>query len=108
LTLVVRSAVRLTIAPRTASVGRRIFFHGRLRGRPVAPSGPLVVLEARSPGGTWIKFDVVRANASGGYRSSYRFRFPGPATYLFRAVSEREADYPFDSSASNVVTVRER
>jgi hypothetical protein len=107
LALVVRARVRMTISPHTASVGRRIVFRGSLQGRPVG-TGPLVVLEARSPGGAWLKFDVVHSNRSGRFSSSYRFRFAGPATYLFRALSEQEAAYPFAPSTSNVVIVHER
>jgi hypothetical protein len=108
LTLAVRAAVRLAITPRIASVGRRIFFSGRLLGGPVPSSGKLLVLEARAAGGSWIKFDVVRSDRRGRYRASYRFKFPGPASYRFRVVSEAEADYPYAAGSSNVVGVRER
>jgi hypothetical protein len=108
LTLAVRAAVRLAITPRVASVGRRIFFSGRLLGGAVPSSGKLLVLEARAAGGWWIKFDVVRSDRAGRYRASYRFKFPGPASYRFRVVSEAEADYPFAAGSSNVVAVRER
>jgi hypothetical protein len=108
LTLVVRAGVSLLVAPRTTSVGRTIRFQGVLRGGPIPRGGKQVVLEARSPGGSWLEFNVVRANASGRYRATYRFRFPGPATYQFRAVSETESDYPFAAATSNTVLVRER
>jgi len=107
LTLTVRAALGLAIAPRTASVGRRIYFSGRLLGGPVPATGKLLVLEARSAGGSWIKFDVVRSDRKGRYHASYRFRFPGPALYRFRVVSETEADYPYAAGASNAVGVRE-
>jgi hypothetical protein len=108
LALSVNAGVRLSIAPRTSSVGGRIFFSGRLLGGPVPQSGKLLVLEARSGGRSWIKFNVVRTDRRGRYRSSYRFKFPGPATYRFRVVSEPEADYPYAAGASNAVPVRER
>ena len=108
LTLAVGAAVSLTIAPRTAGVGMRIYFSGRLLGGPVPAVGKLLVLEARSGGTGWIKFNVVRSDRSGRYRASYRFRFPGPARYRFRAVSEREGDYPYATGASNAVVVHER
>ena len=66
------------------------------------------MLEARSPGGAWIEFDVIRTGAKGRYRASYRFKFPGPARYQFRVLSKYEADFPFAEAASNVVGVRER
>jgi hypothetical protein len=108
LTLNVRAGIALRVAPRTASVGRSIFFHGRLRGGPVPPDGKQLVLEARSPGGQWLEFRVVRTNARGRFIASYTFRFPGPARYQFRALSEPESDYPFAAGTSNAVAVRER
>jgi hypothetical protein len=108
LSLSVRAAVRLRVRPHTASVDRRIFFTGRLLGGPVPHGGKQLVLEARSPGGRWIEFDVVRSDGKGRFRSSYRFRFPGPARYQFRALSESEADYPYATGGSDVVGVRER
>jgi hypothetical protein len=107
LTLTVRAALRLAIGPRTSSVGGRIFFSGRLLGGPVPAIGKLLVLEARSAGGPWIKFNVIRSDRAGGYHASYRFRFPGPAAYEFRVLSEAEGDYPFAGGASNVVRVQE-
>ena len=66
------------------------------------------MLEARSPGSAWIQFKVVRTDARGRYRASYRFKFPGPADYRFRVRSEAESDYPFAAGSSNVVGVHER
>jgi hypothetical protein len=108
LTLRVHAGIALSIAPRTASVGRSIFFRGRLRGGPIPAGGKQLVLEARSAGSGWIEFEVIRTNARGRYRASYRFKFPGPADYRFRVVSERESDYPFAGGSSNIVRVRER
>jgi len=108
LTLSVRAGVSLGVSPRTASVGRSIYFSGRLRGGPVPSGGKLLVLEARSPGGAWLEFDVIRSDASGRFHASYRFKFSGPATYQFRVLCEAEADYPFATGASNVVGVFER
>jgi hypothetical protein len=108
LTLSVRAAVALTIAPRTARVGRRIRFHGRLLGSPVPRAGKQLVLEARSPRGKWLQFKVVRTDSRGRYHASYRFRFPGPAVYQFRVRSEPESDYPFVAGSSRTITVRER
>jgi hypothetical protein len=108
LTLNVRAGIALRVAPPTASVGRSIFFRGRLRGGPVPPDGKQLVLEARSPGSRWLEFRVVRTNARGRFSASYTFRFPGPARYQFRALSEPESDYPFAAGTSNAVAVRER
>jgi hypothetical protein len=108
LVLRVRAGIALTIAPRTSGVGGSISFRGRLRGGPIPAEGKQLVLEARSPGGSWIEFKVVRTDSRGRYRASYRFRFPGPALYDFRAVSEPESDYPYAAGSSRVVLVRER
>lgn len=108
LTLSVRAGVALSIAPRVSSVGRSIYFSGRLRGGPVPSTGKLLVLEARSLGGAWLEFDVVRTDARGRYHASYRFKFPGPANYQFRVLCEAEADYPFATGSSHVVGVFER
>jgi len=108
LTLGVRAGIALTISPRVTRVGRSIAFHGRLRAGPVPPAGKQLVLEARSAGSGWIQFKVVRTSRSGRFRASYRFRFPGPADYRFRALSEPESDYPFAAGSSNVVAVHER
>jgi hypothetical protein len=108
LALRVRAGIALAINPRTASAGSAIAFTGHLRGRPVPPEGKQLVLEARSPGGAWIQFKVVRTDRRGRYRAGYRFRFPGPAVYQFRVVSEPESDYPFAAGDSRVLSVRER
>jgi hypothetical protein len=108
LRLSVDAGIALGISPRTASVGRRIYFHGRLLGGSIPRGGKQLVLEARSPGGSWLEFNVIRADARGRYRAFYRFRFPGPARYQFRVLSESEADYPFATGCSNVIAVRER
>ena len=104
----VRAGVVLRVRPRVASAGRSIRFRGRLRAGPVPPGGKQLVLEARAPGGAWLEFKVVRTNARGRFHAGYRFRFPGPARYQFRALSEPESDYPFAAGTSNVVGVFER
>jgi hypothetical protein len=108
LALEVQAGVRLSVAPRVSSVGRSIFFKGVLRGAPLPAGGKQLVLEARSPGGGWIEFDVIRTGAGGRYRASYRFKFPGPERYQFRVLSKYEADFPFLEATSNVVGVSER
>jgi len=108
LQLRVHAGVALRVSPHTTSVGSTIFFGGRLLGGPIPRGGKQLVLEARSPGSAWIEFNVVHTDARGRYRSSYRFKFPGPADYSFRVRSEAEADYPYVPGASNVVHVHER
>jgi hypothetical protein len=108
LALRVHAGIALTVTPRSSGVGGSIFFRGRLRGGPIPAEGKQLVLEARSPGGSWIQFKVVRTDPRGRYHASYRFRFPGPALYDFRAVSEPESDYPYAAGSSPALLVRER
>jgi hypothetical protein len=106
LRLSVHAGIALKITPRSASVGRKIFFSGVLHGTPIPEGGKQLVLEASS-GGEWVQFNTIRTNAKGRYHSSYRFKFPGPVTYHFRVLSRYEADFPFLDGASNTVTVHE-
>ena len=106
--LTVRAGVRLRVSPHTTSVDQSIHFTGTLLGAPIPHGGKQLVLEARSAGGPWIEFDVLKTSRTGRYRDSYRFKFPGPVDYTFRTVSESEADFPFATGASNVVRVHER
>ena len=107
LQLGVRAGLRVSVFPHVASVGQRVRFTGRLLGGPVPASGKLLILEARAPRGPWIQFRVFRSDTHGRFRAGYRFKFPGPANYQFRVVSEPESDYPFGAGASNVVSLHE-
>jgi hypothetical protein len=108
LRLAVQTPLTLAISPRTTRQGGTIHFGGRLLAGPIPHGGKPLILEARSGRGAWIEFRVVRTDRRGRYRSSYRFKFPGPARYSFRAVCESEADYPFATGTSPTVTVTER
>ena len=108
LVLRVRAGIALRVSPRTTSVGQQIVFHGRLLAGPIPSEGKQLVLEARSPGGPWIEFNLIRTGPRGRFRATYRFRFPGPANYQFRARSEPESDYPFAAGSSDLVGVHER
>ena len=107
LTLGVRAGLTLSIAPRVTSAGRSIFFSGTLHGAPIPEGGKQLVLEASS-GGEWVEFRTITTNAKGHFHASYRFKFPGPITYKFRALSRHEPDFPFLEASSNVVGVLER
>ncbi len=108
LRLAVKAPLTLEIAPRITHQGGTIHFRGRLLAGPIPSGGKPLILEARSGRGAWIQFHVVRSDRHGDYRSSYRFRFPGPARYRFRVVCEAEADYPFATGVSPTVNVTER
>jgi hypothetical protein len=108
LQLAVQAPVAMTITPRTAPSLGTIRFHGRLLAGPFPKGGKPVILEARSGRGAWIEFHVVRTSSRGSFSAGYRFKFPGPARYQFRAVCEQEADYPFAAGASRTIGVTER
>jgi len=106
LTLRVHAGLTLKISPRAVSVGDSIYFSGVLHGAPVPPGGKQLVLEASS-GGEWIQFKAIHTGPKGRYHASYRFKFPGPATYRFRVLCPYEADFPFLQGASSNIAVHE-
>jgi hypothetical protein len=107
LALTVRAGITLKISPRRTSIGHTIRFTGTLHGAPLPPGGKQVVLEAHSPGGEWVQFNVVHTTAKGRFHASYRFKLRGPVHYRFRVVSNEEADFPYATGQSNVVGVFE-
>jgi hypothetical protein len=105
--LQVPASLHLTVSPHVTSIGHTIILGGKLAG-PIPPGGKKVLFEARVIGGPWIEFHNATVNAHGRFRATHRFTFPGPISYQFRVVCEREADFPFLAGNSNVVRVRER
>ena len=91
----VRAGLRLAIHPRRATQGQAIRFSGRLLGGPMPRGGKQVVLMARASRGAWVRFNVVRTDCAGRFRSRYRFQQPGAAVFRFRALSLSEAAYPY-------------
>jgi hypothetical protein len=111
LALTVPASLSLRVTPRSSHAGGTIRFSGNLHGAPLPHGGKQLVLEARVAGpghSSWRQFRVLTTAAHGAFRASYRFRLPGPVTYQFRAVSPHEADFPYATGASNLVSVRER
>ena len=104
----VRAGLHLAIHPRRARQGQAIHFDGRLLGGPLPRGGKQVVLLARASSGGWVRFNVVRTDGGGRFRTIYRFRQAGTALYRFRALSLSEAAYPYLAGGSNVVKVRKR
>jgi hypothetical protein len=102
-----RARLTLRVRPRRVSIGRSIRFSGQLEDGSVPAGGKVLVVEARARRrGRWLKFDLVRAGASGRFRGSYRFTFLGPGDWRLRVLCEGEAGYPFATGWSNVVRVR--
>jgi hypothetical protein len=111
LALTVRASLSLRVTPRSSHAGGTIRFSGNLHGAPLPHGGKQLVLEARAAGpghSPWRQFRVLTTAAHGAFKASYRFRLPGPVTYQFRAVSPHEADFPYATGASNLVSVHER
>ena len=104
----VRAGLRLAIRPRHARSGQAIRFDGRLLGAPLPRGGKQIVLLARASRGGWVRFNVIRTDREGRFRTIYRFQQPGTATYRFRALSLAEAAYPYAAGGSNVVRVSKR
>jgi hypothetical protein len=104
----VRAGLRLEIHPRHARRGQAIRFAGRLLGGPLPRGGKQIVLMARASHGGWVRFNVVRTDHAGRFRTTYRFQQPGTTTYRFRALSLAEAAYPYAAGGSNVVRVLKR
>jgi hypothetical protein len=104
----VRAGLHLAIHPRRARQGQAIHFDGRLLGGPMPRGGKQVVLLARASRGGWVRFNVVRTDGGGRFRTIYRFRQAGATVYRFRALSLSEAAYPYLAGGSNVVAVRKR
>jgi hypothetical protein len=104
----VRAGLHLAIHPHRARQGQAIHFDGQLLGGPLPRGGKQVVLLARASRGGWVRFNVVRTDGGGRFRTDYRFRQAGAALYRFRALSLSEAAYPYLAGGSNVVRVRKR
>ena len=104
----VRAGLRLAIRPRHARSGQAIRFDGRLLGAPLPRGGKQIVLLALASRGGWVRFNVIRTDREGRFRTTYRFQQPGTATYRFRALSLAEAAYPYAAGGSNVVRVSKR
>ena len=73
----VRAGLHLAIHPRRARQGQAIHFDGRLLGGPLPRGGKQVVLLARASRGGWVRFNVVRTDGGGRFRTIYRFRQAG-------------------------------
>lgn len=111
LALTVPASVKLRVTPSTSHAGGTIRFSGDLHGTPLPHGGKQLVLEARVAGpghAPWRQFRVLTTGTHGAFKATYRFRLSGPITYQFRALSPHEADFPYATGASNLVSVHER
>jgi hypothetical protein len=103
--ILVSGTTSLAVGRHFALNGETVTFSGRVRGRPIPPSGKLVELQAFVRA-AWRTFATAEANARGGWR--YRYRFTGTRgrqVYRFRARLPREASYPYESGHSRPIRV---
>jgi hypothetical protein len=90
-------------------VGRRgrIRFLGRLVGGPGQAGTHVTLYAVDRRGRGRVPVEVLRCDSRGGFRFAYRFsRTPGPTTYRFIAVLERQQSYPYAAGRSPIVPVR--
>ncbi len=102
----VRAPVSLEASRTRLRNGEQVVLHGRLGGRPAAPRGMLVELQARR-GKRWQNFGTARTGRGGRFRYAYRFtRTYGTQVYEVRARATRQLGYPFAAGASRPVRLR--
>jgi hypothetical protein len=103
--LTVRARSSLHASRRWVLNGDKVRFRGRVRGRPLPPSGKLVQLQAHFRG-RWRTFAAPRADASGRWRYTYRFgATAGRVVYRLRAAVPRQDLFPFARGRSRTVRV---
>lgn len=110
LSLRVRSAAILEVAPRALRNGQTVRLWGRVRtrGAPVPRRGKLVAIQYyESDSRLWRPVLVTRSDHSGRFRARYRFRYvTGTARIRLRAVALAEERWPYAPGASRPVLVR--
>lgn len=99
-----RAGVALKVSPKVLRNGGRTVMRGTVKGLDaIQPAGgKLVAIQYFDPSRSrWRPVEVLRANRSGRFRYSYRFRTIASAQrILFRAVSLPEAGWPYRPSTS--------
>jgi hypothetical protein len=85
--------------------GQRVVFAGRVRSRPIPPTGKLIEIQAYFRG-RWRTIATVRTDRTGRWRFPYRFGATlGRVTYRFRAHLPIEGGYPFAAGHSAITKV---
>ena len=103
--LQVRAASSLRASRARLRNGQQVVFSGRVRGRPLPPTGKLIEIQAYFRG-RWRTISTVRSNSTGRWRFPYRFGATlGRVTYRFRAQLPVEGGYPFAAGHSRVAEV---
>lgn len=113
----------LSVSPRRVRRRTRIRLSGRIQTAPRPAAGKLVYLQARgvhahvtrvtgrprtlATYGRWVTFMALRANPSGAFSTTYRFRLGGRHVYQFRAVAPAEGQFRNPTGSSRVVSVHE-
>jgi hypothetical protein len=103
----VAAGVRLTVTPRHVGRRGRVRFRGSLVGGPSREDVQVALYAVNRRGGDRVPVALLRCDARGRFRYSYRFsRTPGPTTYRFVAVLSRQEAYPYASGRSPIVPLR--
>jgi hypothetical protein len=85
--------------------GQSVWFTGRVKSRPLPPSGKLLEMQAHFRG-RWRTFSTLTTDPRGAWKFRYRFGATlGRVTYRFRAQLPSEGGYPFISGHSRVAKV---
>ncbi len=101
----VPAASSIRARPRQLRNGESVRLSGRVRTRPLPPSGKLIEVQAYFRG-RFRTFSTTRADASGRWHFDYRFGGTrGRVPYRLRAFLPAEGGYPFVSGRSPVTRV---
>jgi hypothetical protein len=101
----VRAASSLRVSRRRVVNGDEVVFRGRVKSRPIPPTGKLLQLQVYARG-SWLTFATPHTNARGRWRHRYRFTATrGVTHYRFRVRLPRESGYPYDPGSSRTLHV---
>jgi hypothetical protein len=103
----VAARVRLAVTPRRIGRRGRVRFRGMLVGGPGREGAQVALYAVDRRGGSRVPVAILRCDSRGRFRYSYRFsRTPGPTTYRFVAVADRQQGYPYAAGRSPIVPLR--
>jgi hypothetical protein len=108
-TVRVRAGVTLKTSKKRVRNGTALRFSGRVLGERGTRRAIVTIYALSSGRRARIPVETVRANSSGRFSYTYRFRsIPGPSVYRFEARVPKQTGFPYLEGASRRVTVRGR